>query len=380
MMPGKVKISRANDPVESEINIVLNPPAVMKGRQIERMENCRVCNEKSGLQIAIVDYWNIKTTRLVRCSKCNHIQLDPMLTEPETSKGCYAYHIDESLRTSKQEQLINCVRNFRRGVVFGYSLRRKKISPRLVLELGPGLGYFTVGLKFVFPDIGITVMDINEDIINFNQGHHNYSTIHGIPEKKIPECINKFDLVIARDLIEHVSEISTVLQNINQYLTPGGYFHFITPNGHEDVWKHCLTSDLTGSVSELLINHVNYYDGKGLGVLLSQKGFIPVDYYTHKIKSTIRGQGWKKNQKLMSPPSTRKNADLLIRQNGEEVSSIELFKENILNKWYIQNGAKWITYLYSAYQHVSLIRINPDWNIGHEIYGLFKKPLSKVEG
>ena len=354
-------------------NLLRLIPADIRGDLIEREETCRVCNEKTGEQIAVVDYWDIKTSRLIKCSNCNHIQLDPMLTDSETSKGCNAFYIEQLLGSGNEEERINCVRNFRRGVVFGYSLKRKKISPHSVLELGPGSGYFCAGLKFVFPDIEITVLDININVINFNKEHHNYKIIHDIPDYLIPECINRFDLVIARDIIEHVSDISKVIKNVNKYLTPNGYFHFITPNGHEDVWKHYLTSKLTDSPSELLINHVNYYDGKGLKKFLVQEGFIPVKYYTYKIKTTLRGSGWKKNQKLMSPVSMRKNADLLIKRQDMEMSDIELKKEKILDKWYIQNKAKWITYLFSIYQHISIFRINPELNIGHEIYGLFKK-------
>jgi len=216
-------------------------------------------------------------------------------------------------------------------------------------------------------------MDINKEVLKFNQEHHKYKIIQEIPDNFVVECAGKFDLVIARDIIEHVTDISKVLSNVNRYLTPNGYFHFITPNGHEDVWKHYLTSILTNSVSELLINHVNYYDGKGLKKILIQKGFSPVDYYTYKLKTTLRGRGWKKNQKLMSPVSKRTNADLFIKEKAVEISNTELIKKKILYKWYIQNRAKWITYVYSIYQHFSIIRINPELNIGHEIYGLYKK-------
>ena len=65
-------------------------PKEIEGKLIVREENCRICNEKNGKQIAVVDYWNIKTARLVKCLKCNHIQLDPMLNDNETSKGCFA--------------------------------------------------------------------------------------------------------------------------------------------------------------------------------------------------------------------------------------------------------------------------------------------------
>ncbi len=241
------------------------------------------------------------------------------------------------------------------------------------MELGPGSGYFAEGLKFVFPKIEITVMDINMEIINFNQEHHHYKIIHQTPENFLAEYVEKFDLVIARDIIEHVANITNVLKNVNRYLSPNGYFHFITPNGHEDVWKHYLTSILTHSASELLINHVNYFDGKGLKKLLNREGFTPLDYYTYKIKTTMRGRGWKNNKKLMSPVSTRKNSDFFIRKKIVEIPNGEFVKEKILDKWYIQNKAKWLTYIYSMYQHFSIIRIDPELNIGHEIYGLYKK-------
>ena len=348
-------------------------PVVMEGKFIEREENCRICNEKKGQQIAVVDYWDIKTSKIIKCPKCSHIQLDPMLSKTETSKGCFAYYIEESVRVSNEEQFKNCIRNFRRGVVFAYSLKRKKIIPRFILELGPGSGYFCEGLKFVFPDAEITVMDINSEVLNSNKKNHQYKIIQEIPDNFVAECVGKFDLIIARDIIEHVTDISKVLTNVNQYLVPNGHFHFITPNGHEDVWKHYLTFLLTGSVSELLINHVNYYDGKGLENFLIQKGFTPVDYYTYKLKTTLNGKGWKNNKKLMSPVSKKINADAVIKENAGKVSTIEFIKEKILDKWYIQNKAKWLTYLYSVYQHSSIIRVDPGMNIGHEIYGLFKK-------
>ena len=361
-------------PIDKEMKKLLRKiPATIEGNLVKREESCRICNEPSGEQFAIVEYWDIKTSGLIKCPKCHHIQLDPMLNDEETSKGCFAYYIEESLRTGKEEQIKNCVRNFRRGVVFGYSLKTKKISPRFILELGPGSGYFSAGLQFVFPGMEITVMDVNGEVLKFNQEHHKYKTIQGIPDNFVTECSGKFDLVIARDIIEHVTDISKVLTNVNRYLVPGGYFHFLTPNGHEDVWKHYLTSVFTGLPSELLINHVNFYDGKGLRDLLLQKGFGALDYYTYTFKTTLRGAGWKKTKKLMSPVSKRTNADFLIMVKAKEMSSIDLIKKQVLGHWYIQNRAKWITFVYSIFHHFSMLRINPELNIGHEIYGLYKK-------
>ena len=307
------------------------------------------------------------------CEKCHHIQLDPMLTDAETAKGCYAYYIEESLRTGIKEQKRNHIRNFRRGVVFGYILKKLGITPHHLLEIGPGSGYFSAGLQFIFPGCEITAMDINSDILAFNKRHHSFRTIQEVPDNFVDECFGKFDLVIARDILEHVSDISKVLSNLEKYLKPGGYLHFITPVGHEDVWKHYLTSKFANSTSELLINHVNYFDGEGLKNLLIQNGLHPVSYYAFDFKTTLKGVGWKKHKKLFSPAAGKNKADFFINQKVHELPQAEFSKEEILDQWYIRKNAKRITHLYSLYQHFSVFRSSPGNNIGNEIYGLFKK-------
>jgi len=348
-------------------------PGPFKGEVIPREEPCRICNEGTGKQIGVIDYWDIKTSRLVQCVSCGHIQLDPMLNDEETAKGCQAYYIEEGLRTGKEEQFKNCERNFRRGVVFSYKFKRKKITPLTVLELGPGTGYFSAGLKFVFPSLQITVMDINSDVLEFNREQHGFKTIQGIPDNFVSNCSGKFDLVVARDILEHVTDISKVIKNVHAYLKPNGLFHFIIPNGKEDVWGHYLTFNLANTASELLINHVNYFDGKGLKDLLNRKGFSSIDYYTYQVKTTLRGKGWKKNPRLMSPLSVKKKADLFINEKVRELPVIEFKKTEILDKWYVHQNRKWLTYFYSLYHHFNLFRISPERNIGHEIYGLFRK-------
>ncbi|MEI7897072.1 MAG: class I SAM-dependent methyltransferase [bacterium] len=345
----------------------------LRGELVSREEPCRICRETSGIRIGTVDYWDIKTSAIVVCETCSHIQLDPMLNGEETSMGCFAYYIEEFLRTGKEEQFKNCERNFRRGVVFGYQLKNRNISPVSVLELGPGSGYFATGLQFVFPGAGITVMDINQEVLKFNHEHHHFETIREIPDNFTEQDRNKFDLVIARDILEHVTDISKVVENVNAYLKPGGFFHFITPNGREDIWKHYLTARFEHSPSELLINHVNYFDGKGLKNLMIRQGFAPVAYYNYTFKTTLRGLGWKESRKLMNPVSEKLEAGYFIRDKAGELKSIEFSKSEILDKWYIRPGAKWITRLYCKYHHFEILKLSPDFNVGHEIFGLFKK-------
>ena len=358
------------------MNLLGKIPALFDGEMITREEACRVCKEKSGRQIAVVEFWDIKKSMIVRCEKCHHMQLDPMLTDAETDKGCQAYYIEESLRTSRNEQKRNCIRNFRRGVVFGYQLMKKGVSPQSILEIGPGSGYFSAGIRFVFPACEITVLDINNDVLEFNSRHHSFKTIRDVPDHFADECHGKFDLVVARDILEHVSDISQVLSNLARYLKPEGYLHFITPNGHEDVWKHYLTSRFANSVSELLINHVNYFDGDGLKNMLIRSGLYPVEYYSFGFKTTIKGAGWKKVRNLFSPTAGKNKADFFINMKKSEIDNDDYSRKEILDQWYIRTNARWVTRLVCLYHHFTIIRTAPELKIGHEFYGLFIKSAS----
>ena len=126
-------------------------PVPFKGEIIERKENCRLCGEKRGMQIGLVDYWDISSNKLIKCTSCGLVQLDPMLTQEETAKGCLAYYIEESLRVSEKSQGKDLVRNFRRGVLFASFLKRKNYHPKEILELGPGSGYFSLGSMGLYP-------------------------------------------------------------------------------------------------------------------------------------------------------------------------------------------------------------------------------------
>lgn len=342
------------------------------GEIVSRTEPCRLCGETTGKLISVVDYWDIRKASIIKCEKCGLAQLDPMLTEEDTAKGCLAYYIEETLRTPVSEQRRNLIRNFRRGVVFGYSLSGKGYHPEKVLEFGPGSGYFLEGLKFVFPDMKITVVDINQEVLDLNEKQHGYNTMCLMPETFTESFRGEFDLIIARDLIEHVADISKVFENVAEYLKPGGLFHFITPNGAEDLWKYYLTYKYLKKNPGLLINHVNYFDGKGLREYLEHHNFDPVSYYTYTFKTTFRGEGWKRKRKLMAEVSSETSSGFYINEKISGIRNYSFNKAEILDEWYIGRKIQFITYLVSLFHHSVILRINPRYNKGHEIYGLFK--------
>lgn len=338
---------------------------------IRRNEPCRICGAKEGYKIGETDYWDLTQSSLIYCHLCRLAQLDPMLTPENTATGCEAYYLDELMRESIKEQERNLIRNYRRGIVFAVDLKRKRFFPAEILEFGPGSGYFLAGMQFVFPACKITVVDIVDEVLRKNREIHGFETIRGNPEDRGILVNRKFDLVIARDILEHVGDIGKMITNTSLLLKPGGLFHFLTPNGYEDLWGHYIFWKNHHKPSELLINHVNYFDGKGLRDLLIENGFSPLEYFTYQLKTTFRGKGWRMNPSMEAAASVKRSAAEFIGKSGKIGREVNFDKKKVLDRWYLNPSMKWLTYLYCLYKHHWWIHLDPSRNIGHEISGLF---------
>jgi len=199
-----------------------------------------------------------------------------MISVENTATGCHAYYLKEILETPVHEQKRNLLRNYRRGIVFARSLRKRGHHPETILEFGPGSGYFSAGIQFIFPGCRITVADIVDEVLKLNKEIHGFSIFSDSPEDIHLFGNRKFDLIIARDILEHVTDIGKVIRNMAVLLNPDGLLHFLTPNGKEDVWGHYLNWKFLKRPSDLLINHVNYFEGAGLLNFLTGSGFSKV--------------------------------------------------------------------------------------------------------
>lgn len=337
--------------------------------QVQRIEACTFCGDKKAYLVSKIDYWDLHSASLVQCQSCQHIQLDPKLNDQQTEKGCTAYYIKEINETNPREQFRNSIRNFRRGILFAMSLKKQNIQPQKILEFGPGSGYFLDGIRFVFPDVKITVMDIVDEVLQRCREIHQFKAIKGLPDQRLENFNEKYDLIIARDLIEHINDPSRFIQNVVSLLEPGGYFHFITPNGYEDVWGHYMLWKTRKTPSELLINHVNYFDGKCLLEQLSKSGFSPKEYYTYEFKDFLKGKGWKETLKWSHPSQKQKTTNYMEAKK----LVLNYTKKDVKNQWYISDKMKTLTYWACAYYHQRFIKLSPLKNRGHEIHGLFQK-------
>ena len=346
----------------------LFPQVSPDGPSISRQESCSFCGSHEGLEVSKIQYWDLHSASLVYCKACSFFQLDPKLNLDDTEKGVIAYHRREQQAESNHENFRNKVRNFRKGLMLGYQLSRKYLKIESILEVGPGSGYFLAGLKRVYPKAEITVFDISQDILDFCQSEHGFNSIKGVFDEPLHIESGPYDLIIARDILEHVNRPNIFLDNVAHNLKPSGIFQFLTPNGFEDSWTHRVHHFRTKMPSSLLINHVNYFSGAILLKELKKRGLTPLEFFTFGLKGCLKGKGrstaerWDQSQPLLE-----------VSQFSEVSLPTRIDRVRADQLSYLKHLPLWMTYFICLWHHHSWLRLSPLKNRGHEISGLFVK-------
>lgn len=175
-----------------------------------------------------------------------------------------------------------------------------------VLEIGCGEG----GNIKPFLDLGckVTGIDINEVQINIAKEtyttHPNYSGLSLICEDiyKVTDLHKKFDIIIIRDVIEHIPNQERFLPFIKRFLSPSGVIFVAFPpwqnpfGGHQQIcnnkylsrlpWLHLLPRGLYKEVLKRgNVNPGELLDIKDTGISLER--FLSI---VHKEQFTIRAE------------------------------------------------------------------------------------------
>ena len=296
-----------------------------------------------------------------------------MLTDDIMDVGCTAFYRLQHMGEHPKSISRGFARAFRNGVAFGTRLKLAKITPHNLLELGAGDGYFARGIKFVFPEVKITCLDLVDEVLKHIRTHHGFETIKGSPESLNLKAVAKFDFIVARDVIEHLSNASGALTKIKDLLVPGGYLHFVVPNGNEDYWGLFCNWRLYRRSSEMLLNHVNFFDPKGMESKLNQLDLKPVFWFTYDFKGTRQGYGHRISPKLSSGESIKRSAQKTIEDNKSLNVSFETVDSiKVLALWWLKLP-RWCAMLYCFFKHYPFLKLHANRGIGHEIFCIARK-------
>ncbi len=173
---------------------------------------------------------------------------------------------------------------------------KNHIGEKRVLDAGSGFGQYTYWLAKIARNVRINAIDVNidqiEDCKNFiSQTKFASRVVFEHADLTDYHEIEKYDLILTVDVMEHIVEDALVFENFHKSLKPGGLLLISTPSdkGGSDV--------LTENQSSFIGEHVR--NGYGIDEIknkLSVAGFSSVyAAYTYGFPGKI---SWKLSMKL----------------------------------------------------------------------------------
>ncbi len=135
-------------------------------------------------------------------------------------------------KCSLEEIESNLKGNNRLNIFYNEIVYLLKFKEKLnILDVGCGKGAFTSCLRTRFPNNHYFGDDISIKAISSIENYSN-SIIFGLNDynKKVNHADNKFDLILAGELIEHLWDTDNFFSETRRILKDGGYLVLTTPN------------------------------------------------------------------------------------------------------------------------------------------------------
>ena len=155
----------------------------------------------------------------------------------------------------------------------------KNTTSRRVFDLGCGAGAFANALS----DQGFEVSGVDPSLTGIEQARKAYPSIRlevGSTEENLCSRFGKFQALTSLEVVEHVYAPRQYAARVFELLEPGGTAVISTPyNGY---WKNlaiALLGKYDRHYTALWDNgHIKFWSIKTLGQLLSEAGFIEIEF------------------------------------------------------------------------------------------------------
>ncbi|OGG21602.1 hypothetical protein A3B48_04805 [Candidatus Gottesmanbacteria bacterium RIFCSPLOWO2_01_FULL_40_10] len=148
-----------------------------------------------------------------------------------------------------------------------------------LLELGPGKGYFYQATKKWRKRISYSAFDRNDLILK----SLNISSIHKGEAPDLPKFNNKFDIIFASYLIEHLKdgeEVYELIRNCKKNLSSGGLIVFLAPDALSlkmEFWNMDYTHSFPTTRRNVAMAF--YDNGLNLGRIYNINGYMTLKHF-----------------------------------------------------------------------------------------------------
>lgn len=258
-------------------------------------EPCDVCGDAGPLQpVVTISLCGVLDAEIRGCAKCGFRQVRPRLT-PEELRALYpdAYFDPEGeigySSYARERQRAEREAYFLAGVV-----RRLGASTR-VLEVGAALGFLLEALRR-FARCEVQGVDVSAFAARFAEREFGVPVRAGtLEEARFPDA--RFDLIVQKDLLEHVLRPRDHLAETFRVLAPGGLLWLVTPNGETNVRplaRRAREERKTGSGLLPMMDqgHLSFFTRGNLETLFGDTGFEIVSLRTTHLKRGLRALGY----------------------------------------------------------------------------------------
>ena len=227
------------------------------------IKKCVLCNNKN-FNIISKKVRDSKKHKVIKCKKCQHIQLFPIPTEKEEGK-----FYDENLQDKNikyfggiKENREKSLEDTKRRVNFVKSLIPKKGK---ILEIGSGHGFFIETMeKLNYNIIGI---EISKEKRKFSK-RITKSKIFNVNLIKDSLDLKDLDVIVMFHVLEHLSNPSDFLKKISLMLKPNGKIILEVPNSNDIQ----LLSNKSYNEFYWQRAHLHYFNPKSLTTVISKAG------------------------------------------------------------------------------------------------------------
>jgi 2-polyprenyl-3-methyl-5-hydroxy-6-metoxy-1,4-benzoquinol methylase len=194
-------------------------------------EPCDICGATRMRSFLDVSLLGTRPASVYRCDACGFRQIRPRLTAQEIK----ALYPSDYFDSASPIGYADYAREFQRRQREAYFLTRwlKRLGPKgRLLEVGCALGFLLAGLKR--SEWHLDGVDASEFAAFYARSRYDLDvTCATLEEAAFPD--DTFDVVIQKDLLEHVANPRRHLDETRRLLRPGGWLRLVTPSGEANL-------------------------------------------------------------------------------------------------------------------------------------------------
>ncbi len=233
---------------------------------------------------------------VTRCSACGLLYVNPVLGPEQIAQLYDASYWDPPGKGAREAHR-RYHRLYRFGTIYGQELARLSAAGRM-LEIGCGLGFFLRGaadhcgweIEGIDPATGMG--EFAQEKLGLRVTEARFE------ENRFPD--ETFDLVRAKDVLEHVPAPMAFLSEVHRILRPGGRTELWAPNGPLDL-APARRAFRRGARMQMGAGHLLFISPRVLRGMLEASGFRQEHASVFSFRDALRAVGLYPGRTLQSP-------------------------------------------------------------------------------